>query len=544
MKIKKIFGLVTVASLAVLMTACGKSTKNESIIDDDVISMSSISMADFKASMNAKTVEKICSGVTYIDNDNELYIAKDDSKYYVYNFNMENKLVLTLEDTDIDDIVIGNHAFVVIYDANADGDTGYALYLPNGKCLVEKTYVTDSDINKAGKNEISMGFFSEVEYTKYRFSYTVRVKVDGEPDQFETTVSDYYYVEVSSYEGESTTYLDENDFYEQYGKLKEEIIDGKAVGLDGYTIKSAEDDKVYLFKKDKVVNVMDMPSGIISDGYALYQIKNKVTAKDDYDVFIDDTYYVVDTYKINLKDSKITKLKNFKYYIVPSIHTSPVLSKDKEEIVGYNVYVYDYSNKKLVTSADKKVAVVKGNGNIKLQEALTPTLKAVVQDGEKYYSYDTTNEVTTVFDVNGKILEVYQGIYYDDVLVQKSSTTYTFFDKNGKTLFVLYGGSGRINLSKYVGYDMLGKQVLVTISNGAITTTDVSDYDYDDTGFFVKENSDSTGISYYSFDSTLTDLELTFNYVDDVDDIYSYDNCYYYEIEDGNTGERSLVCFK
>jgi len=541
MKIKKIFGLVTVASLAVLMTACGKKAKNESVMNEDFVSSYSISMDDLKESMKAKKLETIFSDKEYVDDSEEVIIVKDSTNYYVYNMILEEQLVLTLPITDITDVSIDYNVIMVVYDTNSDGDSAKELYLPNGKCILSKTYCSDIDIDKV-KDGGAGSLFEHILYERYNFMYSVRVKTEGEPDSFETIYGEYYCLTIINEKGQEYSYLDKDEFHKEYGKAQGIEIDGKAVGLDGYTIKQTSDDSLYLLKKGKVVNTIKEVSGIISDGYALYQTKKIVTLNDDYDVFYNNKYYVVDTYKLNLKTSKITKLKNFKYVITTD--PRPIVSKDKTEIIGYRTKVYDYTNKKAVTSEDLKAAVVKGNGSIKIQEALTPALKNgnVVYDGDKYYSYDTTKYTTTVFDKSGNILDVYQGIYYDDVLVQRLNTTYSFFDKDGKALVILYGGTGFVNFSQYIGYDLLGKQVLVTISNGNITITDITDYEYENY-YFKRENSDATGYDLYSLDSTLTSLEFTIKNSDDVDHAYQTTTRDFYIIEHED-GDYSLICFK
>ena len=47
MKIKKIFGLVSICSLAVLMTACGSSSKNDGILDKDYISLNAVTKDEY-----------------------------------------------------------------------------------------------------------------------------------------------------------------------------------------------------------------------------------------------------------------------------------------------------------------------------------------------------------------------------------------------------------------------------------------------------------------------------------------------------------------
>jgi hypothetical protein len=104
--------------------------------------------------------------------------------------------------------------------------------------------------------------------------------------------------------------------------------DGAALGLKGYSIQIVES-TIYVFKKDKLVNVIKLTNGeIMGNGYVLFQTTTEVGINEKYDIYYGGAYLKVNTYKINLLNSKMTEVKDFHYLI--SGYIDYVYSKDVE----------------------------------------------------------------------------------------------------------------------------------------------------------------------------------------------------------------------
>ena len=550
MKIKKIFGLATVASLALLMTACGKTKGNETILDEDYFNIKAVDLASYKESIQTKTkIEELCKDKKYVGYQGSILVLKDENKYYFYNLALDGKCVVEVDYSDYYGYnIYQDYGYIKItYKTNEDYDYGYALYTYDGKCILEKTYCS-SNISVSKNYEPSMYEDGKayIDVTSYKVSY--RTKEDG---VYTSKNKTYYITEkisLTEYDGkEVVEYLTEEEFLEKYGKIRENDIDGKIYGLKGYTIKMAQTNNngltLFLFNGNTLVNSLTSSYSldVVTDGYLLFQTTKNVSVSDDYDIYYSNNYQVVKTYKMNLKDSKVTEVKDFKYLISTANSFTPIV--EDEQIKGYYCYVYDFSKDKVVDNTDLKMARIDGKGNITVHNAMTLNGNQVIKDDKEYYVYNIAsahsniNETTTVYDKNGKVKSVCEGIYYDGITAIDEIGRIRFEDKDGKTLLVLTDFV-RIDLSKYYGIDALGKKILVEIKDGSITKTDITDYNIYDNKALTKRNGDN--IEFYTLDSTLTSLGLSYDTTTET--ITSITNGFY-RVTNSSTYDSKVIYF-
>ncbi|MBP5445534.1 MAG: hypothetical protein J6Y28_05100 [Acholeplasmatales bacterium] len=546
MKIKRIFGLASICSLAVLMTACGKKSENENLVNKDILSSYSTPLSELKESFKPKTkVVTVFEDKQIVKSEGYMVIAEDDDKYYVYNLKLEDKLVLTLEKEDMTSISIEDDLIICEYPTNELGDEGYAAYFLDGTPIYEKAFPGFFNTYEEGNYEIQTDISSS--YTVYTYSLRYQNFHDGE---YEDVTVYYYVVKEEDLKGIKFYYLKDNEFEEKYGKSKEYYYDGGYVGLDGYTLRNF-DGKVYIYKKGKIVNVFKTLGSayVMSNGCALYQSVKKVGKNDRYDFFLDGEYYVVKTYSYDYLTSKVTEVKNFKYYIKSSIMPYVTENENGNIVVSGSICsVYDFSSTKELDSGFKKVALIKGNGKISIHERLQFSGDRFVQDGDKYYDYfigDLGSTTTVEYSSKGEIKDVYYGIYYDGITVETNKAgSGSFKDATGKTLMTITN-INMVNLSKYTGKDSRGNKVFVEIKNGAISVVNMKGYEVIEDGALYLHNEETNMYELYSYDSTLTKIDFEYEDTATVQKLYYDSNTEinYYTITDAS-GIDMLVYFE
>ena len=522
MKIKKVFSLFSVCSLAVLMTACGKSSKNDGILDVDLYNMRSVTKEEYIDENKAdkeivKVFENQKINSSYSSLDNGIVTTYDDDNYYIYNLKLGGKKITELKKEDVYSISYTtsyNTAYILIrFNVDDAGKTRWVVYLPDGKCMHDSSdeYSNRPSISRAeSEKEIMVDFIG-----KTIFYQKMVLSAYKGPEDDKQNVRTYYYAikeeENSNYE----EYLTEDEFIEKYQNYNDMKYDGALLGLKGYTLQVVTDEKVNIYnKKDEIVNIFGLEvDGIISDGHMLYQTIKQVGVNDKYDIYYSGKYLQVNTFKINVLTSKVEKVSGFHYYITGTL--SPLLTKDEEgnykELKGFFCNVYDFKEKKSVTDSDQKIALVKGNGNIEVNKSLMPTsARTVIDDGNNYYTYTSTTATGTIVnDKKGKVVGVYDGVYYDDVLVKfDGNNNATFYDKTGKKLLYLKSVT-KYSLYKYVGTDLFGNTLIACIDGGELKTADLKDYNFAN-GFVTKMDEENV-VTFYSFDNTLTKMNLEFD---------------------------------
>ena len=516
MKIKKVFSFLTVASLAVLMTACGKkTTKNESIIDNELLDLFSISADEaFETSKSNTTIGKVFEGKSMRDSRDGIFLTYDNDNYYVYNIALEkgSELILTVAKTDIYNISINKGAVLIQYNANEQGYRSYEIYLFDGTKILDKTTVSFFGVNEKGTSNVG-SFLNLVEVTKYEINYNV-VEENGS-----TTTKGLRYCNVKKnvsediYESKYVyEYLTEEDYIAKYGNETSVTIDGEIVGLDGYTFKIIGE-KLFVMKKDKVVNVLSASviNGIVNNKYLLFQTAKSVTKADDYDFYFKESgqYLKIETFKMCLLDSKITKLDDFHYYLISNAG-EPLVEKTKN---GYRIEsaltaAIDFKDKKEASLTDIRIASIKGNGDIQVHTAMN-YMEDTIKINDTYYAF--VGEQTYEIDKKGNIKKAYDGFYYNGVSVVRNSNTQVYsFSKNGKQEFILKNGK-KLGFAKYMGEDIYKKKVIVEVTkDGDIAITNIDGYTYDENIklFYKVEDGKRT---YYTLDSSLTAFETTFD---------------------------------
>ena len=516
------------------MTACGKP-KNETILDASFFDYQAIKLEDYQNETKAKKeVVELSSKLTYYSYSGGIFIGYDDTSYHVYNLKMDCKEIFTVNKADVTNISIyqSYYYIAVRYDQNEDYDYAYEIYNFAGDLLVEKTYMDDYTIGLWSSYNFYDGTFSSKTASEYKIDYTV--KEDG----FYTNKTLFYYRLSSTNSVTYATeeeYLNAEEYYEKYGKKKNDYLDGSIIGLKGYSL-STNSDSLCIFKKDNLVNIVSLSSGLISDGYSLLQTTQTVSSKDKYDVSYEGVYYKVNTYKINLLNSKMTKINGFHYYIVS--YNSPLVKDGVMD--SYLCNVVDFKTKKLATSIDARLALIKGNGKIKVHEAMGLPEGNIYSDGKTYYAYKTTtssteSESTIIYDKKGNVKGVYDGIYYNDVLAKKNNSNMSFIDKNGNTVYLLNNYT-RIAFDRYIGDDIYGNSVLVELSNGEVKTVDVNAYNYNE-NYFTKV--ESTTRTFYSLDSSLEKFSFECSTSDNI--VLLSNGFYRINYSDGTT---QLISFK
>ena len=556
MKIKKIFGLVSICSLAVLMTACGSSSKNDGILDKDYISLNAVTKNEYidenKADKEVELVfsdKKIMNNYSYLNGG--IVTAYDDDKYYVYNLNLGGKQIFEGNITDIANIRVnvthGNYLanIRVKYNQTEAGYTRCAIYLPDGNCISdtsEETY-QEPDVSVAQNSSISMSILGQNDsYIKFLLKTYTK---DGEETK---TVNTYYYA-VKKFNSKIYEYISEEEFINRYKDYKDRMYDGEPIGLKGYTVQSLND-HYNIYKKGTIVNIINVPDdSIISNGYYLFQSYKEVSVNDKYDIFYGGKYLQVNTFKTSLLTSKTTKVNDFHYYFKNI--ADPLVSKDEDgnykEIKGYVCQVFDFKEKKSVTDKDLKIALVKGNGNIEVNKSLLQSnTNTVISDGDNYYSYSTNTTTSTVVnDKNGKVINVYDGTYYDGILVKSDdNANTTFYDKNGNKVLYLKNAV-KYSLNKYVGTDLFGNSLVACIDKGEIKTADLKDYQIATSKFLTKADSDTHMVSFYSFDNTLSEIFIQYDYTKlDMDEYISIADYDYYSLYDSAANTYTVFYFK
>jgi len=511
MKIKKIFGLVSIASLAVLMTACGK-TKNETIFDSKIFSLIDQDKADYKKETASK--KKV---VTVFENENvyqaagSIYITEDFSNYYVYNIELEEKKILTIEKSGVYNIEYSTsrQTIIVTFDENSNGNYGYEAYMLDGTKLFDKVYCPIGlSCTSRQMNTYDISEFESIKPKYFEMTYT--------DEDYVTTIVPYYVVEhATSKSGIDSNKATVNEYYlgdayeTKYGSSENLEADGKIYGLKGYTVKK-QGNSYTIFKKGVFVNKVefnDSATYLITNGYALVQTSYEVSSNEDYDINIFSKYLKVKTYKINLKDSKTTELKNFHYLLetISSVYNDGVIE-------SWVCEALDFKAHKQATVNDFRLALVKGTGSVELNESINFSGDLVLSEKNTYYSYtiddghSNVNEQTVIYNKNGVVTGAYNGIYYDDVLAIVDGDKVSFMDKDGNLKAILYNFT-RMSLGIYTGVDILGNQSLVEIKDGTVTIVDTSDY-YGLYGeFFTKI--DGSYVEYFTYDSTLTKIDYT-----------------------------------
>lgn len=548
MKIKKIFGLASICSLAVLMTACGNSTKNDGSYDSEIYKEVAISKEEYINKNKAKkeVVKVFENQKIYSRNENYgIVVTYDDDKYYVYNLNIkeDNKKILEFTKSEINGITIssGSYYLLVKYLQNDDSQYGYAIHTFDGKVILEKTYLNSTpSIQLQSNSELMLGLYDSLYYKKFKVSYNT---MDGEKQVYNQKI---YYAASKKYElSREVVYYTEEEFDSLYSKKSDVKYDASVFGLKGYSIQLLGD-SMYIYKKDKLVNIFNSEGGVImSDGCFLNQVTKEVGDKDKYDLFYDGKYLQVKTYKYSLVDSKMTELKNFHYYIAD--YGDGVLTYDEEgnvkEIIGATCSVLDFKEKKTLFATDLKGALIKGNGQIEISKHLVPSFGNVIEDNDTFYCYGNTT--TTVNDKNGKVVEIYDGIYYDGItVVAGAKNTTNFIDKTGKILLSLKDAES-VNRFKYIGYDLYGKKLVVVIEYGVIKTAEIGSYFISIDKAFLTKTDDDNVVTFYSYDDELTPINYQFD-SDDVEfeDYKTYEGIKYYVSEDKTENTYTLLYFK
>lgn len=509
MKIKKFFGLVSIASLAVLMSACGNKKKNETVFDSKFFSQLDQDIADYKEeNASKKKAVTVFENETIYANSGSIYITEDLNNYYIYNLELDDKKIITLEKSDIDGININTQysLIVVSYNKNANGYYGYEAYLFNGKQVLEKAYcLYDLSISSSGTSSYSISQFE---------SYRVKgFTLNCSPEDIGYRSIKYYEVTHSVTDsgiGNSKTqtkdYYPEGEYLDKFGNIENFEADGKIYGLKGYTIKK-QGNTYILFKNGKFVNKITLNEDanvIVSNGYALVQTARIVSNTDDYDVCFGGEYIKVSTYKICLKNSKITELKNFHYIF------EPVFVSYNDGVIDYwGCQVLDFKAHKQATANDLTIALLKGNGKIEVNESINFNGSLVLSENDTYYTYvvgashSSASEQTVVYNKKGDVVGAYNGIYYDGITTTLNNETAKFIDKDGNVKAIL-NSCTRINFGLYVGKDILGNNALVEIKDGNAVIVDTHDYYYRNE-FYTKINGST--LEFYTADSTLTQID-------------------------------------
>ena len=507
MKIKKIFSAVTIASLAMLMCACSKNVKKESLHNADYFDLEAISLSDYKENIRQKQIIEVASDKEYRTINNGILVLQDTDKYYFYNLKGNGEEIITVNRDEVYDYSIFNNYGVIQirYNANEDLNYAYELYSFEGKNLFEKTYVNSFNLSQGSYTSMLIDGYKSLGIVSYIINYQ-----EKEAGEYVSKKSTYYVVETSEFLSYDSVkeYLSEDEYYEKYGKIKEQDMDGVLVGLKGYTLRMYDNEKVGIFKKDTLVNIVSISDmNIIGNGYMLFQSVKEVSKNEEYDVFYDGEYLKVETFKMCLKDSTVSKVKNFPYLI--DYVDYPFVSD--EQINGYYCGIVDFSKNKNASDIDYKFALIKGNGNIIIHDG-TPIFGGnIIEKDNEYYVYNDSYysiDYTAVYDNKGNLKKLYDGIYYDDILAKSSINTMYFSNKEGQTIYVL-NDYERINYAEYCGYDVLGNYVLVEINNGQIIKTNIDGYEILDNEFLSKE---VDGVySLYTLDSNITSVDFSFD---------------------------------
>ena len=520
MKIKKVFSIASVCSLAILMTAC--SNKNSSIMNKDILESDTITLDEYQKEIaTKKNVESVFKDKTIYKHSDSIVIVNDANYYYAYNLSLDEKEIFKIAYNEVISIEIDfdEKAIVVAYANTSEIKYGYEVYSYDGKCIFEKASSEYMNTSYQSSETIYTGVFTKEKISKYQiYSYAY---IDG--SQVTKTINYYYVEEENSLKNEKTPirFLSEEEYYEEYGKTKRYVFDGKEYGLKGYQIERIGEREYYIYKKDKLINHLVLSSNVslsvVNDGYILFQTTEVVTKDDKYDIFYDGKYLVVNTYKINMLTSKVTKIKDFHYYIISSSN-NPMYVEDK--FIGGICKVIDYKTKKNAIYEDNRTALVKSNGKIKFQEAMSAKHDLAIQIEKEYYYYDLgnndsnfSNEKTVVYGKNGEIKKTYEGIYYENVLIKGDESRLIFINDDNKGLASLTSYT-RINLGKYTGTDINGKKVLVEVDNGSVNITDITGYTIYNNTFLTKTNETLT--TAYSFDSSLTNLGFEYTSISDL----------------------------
>ena len=536
MKIKRAFGFASVVSLAVLLTACGKN--QNSIVGKDYFKDVAIEYNDYLKQSATKTeIVEIFKDLVVETSNNYLIVASDSENYYFYNFRLDDKLVLTLAKTDITKIEIKNDsAFLVRYDKDSNDRYAYEVYLADGRKLLEKTTVMDILFSSNGTENIFTKDTMEMNKI-YNLSFRITTYLEG---VLKTESIYYYLIEKSSLTDpnyvEKYGCLTYEEYYENYGKIKESVIPGEIYGLEGYFVKSVGD-RLYIYKGEKLVNVITpIASSIFSDKYYLFQTRKEVSVNDSYDIFYQGKYLQIETYKMNILTSKISKVNNFHYLInevTNSLYVDGVVS-------GSLCNVIDFKKDKHANDDDIRLALVKGNGNINVHEQMNPANGLVIVNNNEYTvytfgSHGSYTEYTTIYDKNGNVKETYNGISFKGILAYYDNGLCFANEKSKEVKFILKEYS-RVSLEKYVGYDIFGNYVLVEITDGDVVITNINGYTNAD-GFLTKK--DGTKIEFFALESSLTKFDFSYDSATDEFDIY-----YDYYVKEDATGKTTIVYFK
>ena len=546
MKIKKVFALASIASLAILMSACGNKKKNATIFDADFFDLLDQDITDYKKENEAKKkVVKVFENEKVYDHSGAIYITEDSSNYYVYNLELEEKKIITLEKSGIDNIEINSQRYTIIvrYEKNANNNYAYEAYLLDGTKLFDKVYCAYNLAYSSGEGgTIHISEFEKIKPTQLTVTYT--------DEDYKSTTIYFYVVEhtttdsgISLKEKTVKEYYIEKDYNEKYGSAESYEVDGKMYGLDGYTIRTSNN-TYFLFKKGKFVNKIEFCEGayyIVSNGYALVQTTKKVSSSEDYDIDLFGEFYQLSTYKICLKNSKVTELKNFHYFFMPLI---PVYKDGVIE--NYICQAFDIKANKQATGNNYKVALINGKGKVEINEAVTYSGSLLLNDNDTYYGYrlssahQAVEEKTTVYNKKGDITAAYDGIYYDGITVNVNGDSATFIGKDGKLKAILSNFT-RLSLGLYKGTDIFGNNVFVEIKDGDVIIADLGGY-YSGFGEFLTKASGTT-VEFYTYDATLTKLEFTLTTDDEMEYVAAYDGVSYYTCTN-TSNEVTLVYFE
>ena len=511
MKIKKIFSVASIASLAILMSACSKNVKKESLYNADYFSNEAISISDYKDSIKQKEITLIASGKTYRELKGNILVLQDTDKYYFYNLKLEGKELFSVTKSDVYTYTINadSESIQIRYYANEDGDYAYELYSFEGNVLFEKTNVGYFNLARGTRIHLIVEGSKELTATPNVISYEIK-----ENDSYVRKNVTYYICETESIysDEESKEFLTDEEYYDKYGKIKDQEIDGTVYGLKGYTIRQYSNGKLALFKGEKLINMLSLNPymSIISNGYILYQDAKIVSQNEDYDLFYDGVYLKVETFKMCLKNSEISKVKNFKYYIT-GIEDGLLVDGVAE---GFYCDAIDFSKKKNCTDADEKYCLIKGNGNISIHDGTTIINGKIIDNNNEYYVYKEVSfhasgkETTALYDKKGNLKKVYDGIFYDNILAVKEDDSIRFTTSEGKTKFVL-NDANRIDYSKYYGLDISGNIVLVEINNGELVITNINGYTVYEDLFLYK--AEANIVSFYTLDSTITKVDFSYD---------------------------------
>ena len=174
MKIKKIFGLVSIASLGILMTACSKSGQNESIYGRDMLDLNAITKEDYKEKIKNK-VEAITvfkdETVYQTDETRGIIVTYDDTNYYVYNLKLENKKIITLQKEYVSNISLyDTNEYIYIRHKTADsvGNYAYSAYLFDGTILLDNVICTSTISASLDRQESILCGLNEYKYIKVK----------------------------------------------------------------------------------------------------------------------------------------------------------------------------------------------------------------------------------------------------------------------------------------------------------------------------------------------------------------------------------------